>query len=352
MNKDFEKELSPEVREKMKKNLVYLSIFSIVMLFAGFTSAYIVSMGDSFWLKFPFPTAFWISTALIIVSSIFIQLSIRSIQQNNTQRQKIFILLTLACGIGFVYFQFKGYNKMIEEGIHPVNNHIIVTDGRYGDYYEVKYKGTFLEVEGNNYILNGKTLSPATYQEYKQFMKQFINLVRNKSFDVTTYGTPFILYYQNEPLALLNGKLCKPDGKEIQYVDQLRLKSLAVNVQDGRVDFFLKGQLGKDFNIYYKGKALSYKERDLYFNGRKLSKYLQIKAMETADSASSYLYIITFLHLLHILGALIYLVKMVRYSFSGLFSQEDHLSLKLGAIFWHFLGLLWVYLFIFLLFIR
>lgn len=351
MNKDFERELSPEVREKMKKNLVYLSIFSIVMLFAGFTSAYIVSMGDSFWLKFPFPTAFWISTALIIVSSIFIQLSIRSIQQNKAQQQKLFIVLTLVCGIGFVYFQFKGYSKMIAEGVHPVNNHIIVTDGRYGDYYEVKYNGTFLDVDGNDYTLNGKKLTAAQSKEYKEFMQQFIQLVRNKSFNVTNYGTSFILYHQNEPLALLNGKLCKPNGKEIQYVDQLRLQNLAVNVRDERVDFFVKGQLGKDFHIYYKGTELTYKNRELYFEGRKLSRYLQIKAMETADSASSYLYIITFLHLLHIMGALIYLIKMVSYSFSGMFSQEEHLSLKLGAIFWHFLGLLWLYLLLFLLFI-
>ena len=50
-------EMDPLVKEKMKKNLVYVSIFSGVMLFAGLTSAYIVSMGDSFWIKFPLPTS-------------------------------------------------------------------------------------------------------------------------------------------------------------------------------------------------------------------------------------------------------------------------------------------------------
>ena len=69
-------EMNPLVKEKMKKNLVYVSIFSVVMLFAGLTSAYIVSMGDSFWIKFPLPTSFWISTAVIALSSLFIQLGI------------------------------------------------------------------------------------------------------------------------------------------------------------------------------------------------------------------------------------------------------------------------------------
>jgi len=77
-----------------------------------------------------------------------------------------------------------------------------------------------------------------------------------------------------------------------------------------------------------------------------------LKAMETSDTASSFLYIITFLHLLHIFVALIYLLRVTIFSFSGRFTQENHISLKTGAIFWHFLGLLWLYLLLFLLFIH
>jgi cytochrome c oxidase subunit 3 len=55
---NYENEMNPEVREKMKKNLVYVGIFSIVMLFAGLTSGYYVSMGKSFWLKYPMPAGF------------------------------------------------------------------------------------------------------------------------------------------------------------------------------------------------------------------------------------------------------------------------------------------------------
>ena len=31
----------------------------------------------------------------------------------------------------FIYFQFQGYNQLIDSGIHPVNNHVIVTDEYY-----------------------------------------------------------------------------------------------------------------------------------------------------------------------------------------------------------------------------
>jgi cytochrome c oxidase subunit 3 len=352
MRKDFEQELSPEVREKTKKNLIYVGIFSIVMMFAGFTSAYIVSMGDSFWLKYPMPTGFWISTVIIILSSLFLELAIRFVKKNNQSLLKVFITLTLLSGIAFVYFQFQGYKALTKFGAHAVNNHIIVTEGRYGDYYEVKYNGVFIEVDGNNYMLNEKKMSDAQMTEFQKFMEQFIDVKRETSFNVKNYGSKFILYYNNQPLGLINGKLCSPDGKEIQYVDELRLRDLAINVRDGRGDFFVKGKLGKDFHIFYKGKELDYKNRELQYEGKKLSKYLQIKAMETSDTASSYLYIITFLHLLHIVVTLIYMLKMTIASFSGRFNADNNLSLRLGAIFWHFLGLLWIYLLLFLLFIH
>lgn len=352
MKRDFSQELSPEIREKTKKNLVYVGMFSVVMMFGGFTSAYIVSMGDTFWMKYPLPKAFFISTAVIILSSVFLQLAIRFVKKGNQKMLKLFVTLTLLGGIGFVYFQFQGYKQLANNGIHAVNNHIIVTDGKYGDYYEVKYKGDFIEVDGNRFIVNGKDLTEPEMKSYQDFMSQFLNVTRNKSMQVSNYGSNFILYYESQPLALINGKLCKSDGQEIQYVDQLRLQSLAINVRDGRGDFFAKGEIGKDFHIYFKGKELQYKNRDLLYNGKKLSKYLQIKAMETADTGTTYLYLITFLHLLHILVTLIYMSKMTIASFSGRFSSEDHLRLKVGAIFWHFLGLLWIYLLLFLLFIH
>lgn len=353
MKRDFSKELSPEVREKMKKNLVYVGIFSIVMMFAGFTSAYIVSMGDSFWLKYPMPPAFWMSTAVIVLSSVFLELAIRAAKKDAFSRLKLFITLTFLSGIAFIYFQFKGYGELIDLGAHAANNHIIVTDGKYGDYFEVKMKGKFVEVNGNDYLISGKKMSDSEMKSLQSFTNQFLTLERNKPYSVKdSYGKKFILYHESQPLGLINGKLTTPDGKELQYVDLMRLRDLAVNIRDGRGDFFVKGEMGKDFHIYFKGKELEYKNRELHYEGHKLSRYLQIKAMETADTATSYLYIITFLHLLHILVTMIYMSKMTIGSFSGRFNSQENLSLRLGAIFWHFLGLLWLYLLLFLLFIH
>src|SRR5690606_9357805 len=136
------------------------------------------------------------------------------------------------------------------------------------------------------------------------------------------------------------------------YLDRLRLSYLAMNVRDKRGDFFARGEIGKDFHIYFKGTELEYKNRELRLDGVKLQNYMQIKAMESADTASSYLYIITVVHLLHIAVTLLYLIRVVIGSFTGSINQGNSIGLRMGGIFWHFLGILWLYLLLFLLFIH
>lgn len=351
MKPDYSKELDPVVREKMKKNLVYVSIFSIVMLFAGFTSGYIVSMGDVFWLKYPLPLGFWISTTFIALSSILYIIAIKAAKKRNLGQVKVFMIATLLSGIGFAVFQILGYGQLIDEGAN-FRNSIMVTDGRYGDYFEIKYKGQFIEVDANDYLIKGKVLSEGQMKELKSYVKNFENTDKPSGYNISSLSPDFVLYFKNEPLTLQNGKLMKPNGEIIQYLDMKRLKFLSWNIRDGRGDFFHKGKLGKDFHIYYKGKELSYKNRSLMFGNKILSAPLQNKINQSRDTSTSYLYLITALHFLHIFGALIYLIKMVKISFSSSFDDKNELSLRLGAIFWHFLGLLWLYLLLFFLFIH
>jgi cytochrome c oxidase subunit 3 len=352
MNTDkFPEDNSVQI-EKAKKNLIYVGILSIVMLFAGFTSAYIVSMGDSFWLKFPLPSSFWISTALIALSSLTYVLSVRSAKKGSSGGMKLYVFMTVLLGVGFVIFQFRGYGQLIENGVHAVNNHIIVTDGKYGDYFEVKMDGKYVEVDGNDFLLAGKKMSAQELKEYQAFMSQFLKADNKAPFKPANYGDRFILNFKDQPLITLNGELMKSDSTRMEYLDNLRLSYLAMNVRDGRGDFFVRGDIGKDFKIYYKGKELGYEDRELRLDGVRLSNYLQIKAMESADTASSYLYIITFLHLLHIFVALLYLLRVVFGTLRGSINPSNSLSLRLGGIFWHFLGILWLYLLLFLLFIH
>lgn len=353
MRQNFENELSPEVKEKMKKNLVYIGIFSVIMLFAGLTSAYYVSMSDSFWLKTPFPQAFFISTAIIVLSSITFILGVQSAKKGKASALKIYISITLLLGVGFVYYQFKGYKAFIDNGVVFIGKNILVNEGRYGDYFTLKYKGNHLEVDANNYYLEGKTATENQKAAISDFSKQFIVAAeKNGLTSIQNYGKEFILLYKDQPLTYLDGKLLLPDGKELEYLDLARLGMFAQHLADGRGDFFVKGEIGKDFRIYYKGTELTYKDRALYKGNQKLSAYLQNSASSTPDTANSYLYLITFLHLMHIVVTLIFMIKTVIYSFRGKYTNGDTIGLRATGIFWHFLGLLWVYLLLFLLFIH
>jgi cytochrome c oxidase subunit 3 len=352
MQKRYQDELSPEVKLKMKKNLLYVSIFSIVMIFAGLTSGYIVSAGDVFWVKYPLPSAFWISTGLIFISSITYYFAVRLTKGNQHQKVRIPMLITLFLGIGFLISQIIGYKQLIKEGSHFTFNPIIVTEGRYGDYYEIKYNGKFIEVNGNDYLLDGKIMREQDYKKLQDFMKPFENMAQVKGYSIQKLDPHFVLYYEGEPLSVQKNQLVSSSGKVLKYVEMERLMYLAYNIRDKRGDFFHKGELGKDFHLYYKGKELSYKNRDLYFGNRKLSAPLQLKINQSTDTASSYLYIITILHFLHVFFTIFYLFRMVLISFKPTLTFDNQLSIRLGSIFWHFLGILWLFLLVFLLFIH
>lgn len=74
-----------------------------------------------------------------------------------------------------------------------------------------------------------------------------------------------------------------------------------------------------------------------------------------AGSAStinvSFYYIIIFTHLLHLLAGLIVLTVVIYNHFKQRYKTGQTLGLELGALFWHFVDFIWLYLFFFIYFI-
>lgn len=67
-----------------------------------------------------------------------------------------------------------------------------------------------------------------------------------------------------------------------------------------------------------------------------------------ANASGSFLYLIALVHLAHMLGGLIALAVSLTKGLLKKYSSSDYLGIELTAIYWHFLDLLWVYLFLFL----
>jgi cytochrome c oxidase subunit 3 len=67
-----------------------------------------------------------------------------------------------------------------------------------------------------------------------------------------------------------------------------------------------------------------------------------------SNSAGSFLLVIAGLHLLHIVGGMIALVVISLKAMAAKSSSNQVLSVELAATYWHFVDILWIYLFVFL----
>ncbi|HKR05869.1 MAG TPA: cytochrome c oxidase subunit 3 [Bacteroidia bacterium] len=177
-----------------QKIFLWIAIVSIIMLFAGLTSGYIVRQAEGNWVHFELPKIFYLSTAFIVISSLFMQWALWSAKKNHRGNLLTGLIITLGLGLAFSFAQFLGWTKLVE-------------------------------------------------------MKVFFGGV-------------------------------------------------------------------------------------------------------TANPSGSFLYVLTGLHLAHLAGGLIYLLFVITNSIRGKYNSEYSLPIQLCAIYWHFLDILWVYLFIFLLTIR
>ncbi len=106
-----------DVQRKAQKALLWFGLVSIVMLFAGLTSAYLVRQGEGKWVEFSIPSTFAISTLLIVISSISMQWALSSIKKGNTVNFKKALLITLFLGIGFAVSQYVAWTELYQKGI-------------------------------------------------------------------------------------------------------------------------------------------------------------------------------------------------------------------------------------------
>ncbi len=229
---------SPEVKARSKKMMLYIGIFSIVMLFGGLTSAYIVSQGDGFWVDIAMPAGFYLSTAVILVSSATMWLAVKKAEAAKPFSH--LVLITLILGLTFAALQFQAWNQLKETGNYFIGN----------------------------------------------------------------------------------------------FTD-------------------LKGVHGEDYTFIYKGQKLNEVDGDFYLPSDELYENpLKDKILGSRNSASAYIYVLSAVHLLHLLGGLIYLLVVFIGSKRGKYQGSNSLRVSLCATYWHFLDFLWLYLFLFLLFIH
>ena len=250
--------LDPAVRERTKKMLMYFILFAVVMLFAGFTSAYIVSNVGQYWVHINPIRDLWISNALIVLSSLPMWLSLRSMKQGKPRTSFIHLAITFALGIGFTAMQLHSWEHLQQKGM-------------------------------------GWTI------------------------DELASGAKAYRWNSIEKLL---------DGPAVW---------------------------GVDYTIVKDGTALNYRpETNQLFASEDvlMARDITLDVVRTSNSASGYLFILILIHLFHLALGLAYLLVNGIRILKGRIHPGDTVQLHTGGVYWHFLGLLWVYLFAFLFLIH
>ena len=98
------------------KFTMWVAIASMLMLFAGLTSAYIVKSSQDNWIGVNTPNHFWYSTAVILISSLTMQMAFRSFKQREMVKYRRLIAATLILGILFVFLKWFVFKWMWNNG--------------------------------------------------------------------------------------------------------------------------------------------------------------------------------------------------------------------------------------------
>lgn len=118
---------------------LWLIIISIVMMFGAFTSAYIVRREEGNWLEFDLPPVFILTTVLIVLSSITMQLAYNAAKKDNLGMIKLMLSLTFIFGVIFLYGQLNAWGDLVSNNIYfggmdsnPSGSFLYVLTGVHG----------------------------------------------------------------------------------------------------------------------------------------------------------------------------------------------------------------------------
>lgn len=105
-----------------KKFALWLFMVTVVMVFAGLTSAYIVRQAEGNWLEYDLPVIFWITSGIVVLSSLFLHYAYYSAQKDNLMGVSIGMTLAVLLGIAFLVGQWYSWVAMVDREVFFVGN--------------------------------------------------------------------------------------------------------------------------------------------------------------------------------------------------------------------------------------
>jgi len=119
---NYSEEVEQPVSMHPKKFALWLFIVSVVMIFAGLTSAFIVRQAEGNWLDFELPKIFWFNSAVIILSSLTMHWAYLSAKKDQLDQLKLALGFTTALGFAFLVGQWYSWVALVDIDVYFVGN--------------------------------------------------------------------------------------------------------------------------------------------------------------------------------------------------------------------------------------
>ena len=234
-------------------------------------------------------------------------------------------------------------------------------------------------------------------------------------FNFNDYDSPYSIYdvTSAQKVKYENGELFL-DTAKFSEVQKNELFKFSFGVCNDQPFFMLKGKYGEDFSISLNGEDLEYSKKRLYFpekpltteereaintkvyqggkeyqiaNGNVFYDNKEVKQFEsffqldqnlnievkdgvwkqsrqelnanqyaeffqTSNVSSSFVWVLTIIHFLHLILSLSAMTVVIFRANKGVYHVDNVAGLRAVSVFWHFVGLLWLYLYVFLEYIN
>ncbi len=114
----------PTLREDQLKLALWMFLATVTMLFAAFTSAYIVRRSGTDWRHVALPSILWINTAILALSSIAVEFAHTHGTRRRWRASAIAMLIAVALGVTFLSGQVAAWRQLAAAGVYlPTNPH-------------------------------------------------------------------------------------------------------------------------------------------------------------------------------------------------------------------------------------
>lgn len=105
-----------------KKFALWLFMVTVVMVFAGLTSAYIVRQSEGNWLEYDLPEILWLTSGIAVASSLTLHWAYYSAKKDNLLNLKIGMSLTVLLGVAFLVGQWYSWVALVDRQVFFVGN--------------------------------------------------------------------------------------------------------------------------------------------------------------------------------------------------------------------------------------